>query len=82
MAPMASSGRNWEAYGQDVTLSPAITPAQQALLTDPQTSGGLLVACDPDSVAEVLALFAREGFDGAAVIGRMQHGAPRVDVAA
>eukprot|EP01034_Spumella_vulgaris_P044413 gene44413-55228_t len=39
-----ASGRNWEAYGKDVALSAAITPAQQALLTDPQTSGGLLVA--------------------------------------
>ena len=76
-----ASGRNWDAYGPDVMLAPAITPAQQALLTDPQTSGGLLVACDPDSVAEVLALFARDGFDSAAVIGRMQDGAPQVHVA-
>jgi hypothetical protein len=41
------------------------------LLTDPQTSGGLLVSCDAGSVDEVLALFAREGFGDAAVIGRM-----------
>jgi selenide,water dikinase len=77
-----ASGRNWEAYGSDVTLAPAISAAQQALLTDPQTSGGLLVSCDPASVQEVLALFAREGFGSAAVIGRMQAGAARVDVQA
>ncbi|MFL6656632.1 MAG: selenide, water dikinase SelD [Massilia sp.] len=77
-----ASGRNWEAYGKDVKLDPAVTPAQQALLTDPQTSGGLLVSCAPDSVAEVLALFAREGFADAAVIGRMQDGPARVDVGA
>jgi selenide,water dikinase len=76
-----ASGRNWDAYGKDVALSAAITPAQQALLTDPQTSGGLLVACDPASVAEVLALFAREGFEAAAVIGRTAAGAARVTVA-
>ncbi|WP_426210409.1 selenide, water dikinase SelD [Massilia sp. TWP1-3-3] len=75
-----ASGRNWDAYGKDVTLAPAITPAQQALLTDPQTSGGLLVSCDPGSVDEVLALFTREGFASAAVIGSMQEGAARIDV--
>ena len=51
------------------------------LLTDPQTSGGLLVSCDPGSVDEVLALFRRDGFDYAAVIGRMVEGAARVKVA-
>ncbi|AKU21666.1 selenide, water dikinase SelD [Massilia sp. NR 4-1] len=77
-----ASGRNWEAYGQDVSLSPAITPAQHTLLTDPQTSGGLLVSCAPDSVDEVLALFVREGFADAAVIGEMRSGAPHVQVEA
>jgi selenide,water dikinase len=77
-----ASGRNWDAYGKDVELAPAITPAQHALLTDPQTSGGLLVSCDPACVDDVLALFAREGFGNASVIGRMQPGAPRVTVRA
>ncbi|UOD28316.1 selenide, water dikinase SelD [Massilia violaceinigra] len=77
-----ASGRNWDAYGKDVTLSPSISAAQHNLLTDPQTSGGLLVSCDPGSVDEVLALFAREGFESAAVIGEMTAGAPRVQVAA
>ncbi|MFC0252493.1 selenide, water dikinase SelD [Massilia consociata] len=76
-----ASGRNWDAYGKDVALAASVTPAQQALLTDPQTSGGLLVSCDPASVDEVLALFAREGFGEAAVIGSMADGAPRVTVA-
>ncbi|MGI4844252.1 MAG: selenide, water dikinase SelD [Janthinobacterium lividum] len=76
-----ASSRNWDAYGKDVELGSAVTPAQRALLTDPQTSGGLLVSCDPASVDEVLALFAREGFNDAAVIGRMGEGDPRVSVA-
>jgi selenide,water dikinase len=75
-----ASGRNWEAYGKDVALGAAITPAQQALLTDPQTSGGLLVSCDPASIGEVLALFVREGFGQAAVIGRMRAGPAKVEV--
>jgi selenide,water dikinase len=75
-----ASGRNWEGYGKDVQLSPSITQAQHMLLTDPQTSGGLLVSCDPASVDEVLALFQREGFGEAAVIGRMAEGTPRIVV--
>ncbi|HEY1077759.1 MAG TPA: selenide, water dikinase SelD [Fontimonas sp.] len=76
-----ASGRNWDAYGADVTLAPTITPAQQALLTDPQTSGGLLVSCDLSAVQDVLDLFAREGFAHAAVIGEMASGEARVTVA-
>jgi selenide,water dikinase len=75
-----ASGRNWDAYGKDVTLDAAISDAQRALLTDPQTSGGLLVSCDPGAVDEVLALFAREGFAEAAVIGSMGTGAAGVTV--
>jgi selenide, water dikinase len=75
-----ASGRNWDAYGHDVELAPQLSAAQRVLLTDPQTSGGLLVSCAPDSVDAVLALFAREGFGEAAVIGRMEAGAPRVVV--
>jgi selenide,water dikinase len=76
-----ASGRNWEAYGNDVELAPTVSQAQHMLLTDPQTSGGLLVSCDEGSVEEVLALFRREGFGDAAVIGRMAEGAARVVVA-
>jgi selenide,water dikinase len=75
-----ASGRNWAGYGHQVQLAERITPAQQMLLTDPQTSGGLLVACAPDTVDEVLALFAREGFAHAAVIGDMAAGEAGVKV--
>jgi selenide,water dikinase len=77
-----ASGRNWAGYGHDVELGDAITPTQQVLLTDPQTSGGLLVACAEESVEEVLAIFRREGFPHAAVIGEMQAGLAGVEVKA
>jgi selenide,water dikinase len=77
-----ASGRNWAAYGHEVTLDAALTPARQALLTDPQTSGGLLVACAPDTVEAVLAVFQRDGFGQAAVIGSMSEGIPHVTVRA
>ncbi|MEA3120862.1 MAG: selenide, water dikinase [Paraburkholderia sp.] len=76
-----ASGRNWAAYGNDVTLSPELPPIAQALLADPQTSGGLLVACAEQSVGEVLDCLRAGGFGEAAVIGTMGEGAPRVFVA-
>ena len=57
------------------------TEAQRALLTDPQTSGGLLVSCTPESVDEVLAIFQRGGFGSATVVGRMEAGPAQVVVA-
>ena len=76
-----ASLRNWQGYGHDVVLGKDISAVHQALLTDPQTSGGLLVSCDPTCVEEVLALFAHEGFAHAAVIGEMVAGPARVEVA-
>lgn len=66
-----ASGRNWAAYGGDVQLPAGFGEVDQALLTDPQTSGGLLVTCDPAAVADVLAVFRRHGFEAAAQIGEV-----------
>ncbi len=66
-----ASGRNWAGYGHDVTLPANFAAEDRALLTDPQTSGGLLVSCEPAAVDAVLATFRRHGFDAAAVIGRV-----------
>ena len=75
-----ASGRNWAGYGKDVALPDGFESAKQALLTDPQTSGGLLVACAPDAVDGVLAAFRADGFDRAGVIGDVTAGMPRVVV--
>ncbi len=75
-----ASRRNWAGYGNDVHLGDGLVAWQQALLTDPQTSGGLLVACDPASVDQVLEVFRAQGFGSAAVIGQMNAGAPTVQV--
>jgi selenide, water dikinase len=75
-----ASARNWASYGEEVHLAPSLTPADQALLCDPQTSGGLLVACAPETVPAALEIFAREGFGQAAVIGEMTQGPARVTV--
>ena len=44
------------------------------VLADPQTSGGLLVACEHDSAGEVVSLLRAAGFDSAATIGRFRCG--------
>jgi len=75
-----ASARNWTAYGKDVELDASLTPMHRALLTDPQTSGGLLVACDPAAADAVLEVFRADGFGAAAVIGRMGQGPARVVV--
>jgi len=77
-----ASGRNWIGCGPGVDLPAGFGDAERALLTDPQTSGGLLVACAPDTVDAVLDAFRREGFAQAAVIGECVAGPPRVDVRA
>ena len=70
-----ASGRNWAGYGADVQLHEGLPATAQALMTDPQTSGGLLVSCAPEAVDAVLEIFRSEGFDAAAVIGRTEAGA-------
>ncbi len=69
-----ASGRNWSGYGKEIRLPEGMPDWQRALLTDPQTSGGLLVACAADTVDEVLAEFRQQGFDAACRIGRMVAG--------
>ncbi|HRE14197.1 MAG TPA: selenide, water dikinase SelD [Usitatibacteraceae bacterium] len=76
-----ASGRNFAGYGAQVTLGAGLDPAAQAVLTDPQTSGGLLVACAPDSVDAVLATFREHGFAQAREIGAIEAGSPGLDVA-
>jgi selenide,water dikinase len=66
-----ASGRNWQGYGAEVALGQALGDLERSLLTDPQTSGGLLVSCDAASVGEVMAVFRRHGFHAAAEIGEV-----------
>lgn len=72
-APGASE-RNWGSYGHEVHLPEGMAEWQRKLLCDPQTSGGLLVACEREAVPAVLAEMSREGFAQARVIGRLEQG--------
>ena len=69
-----ASGRNWAAYGKDVELPADFARVDQDLLSDPQTSGGLLVSCAPGAVDAVLDIFRRHGFAAATEIGQIAAG--------
>ena len=75
-----ASGRNWASYGHDVQLADGLGDIERALLTDPQTSGGLLVSCAPDTVTEVLSIFLQQGFSHVSVIGEIVAGEPAIVV--
>jgi len=75
-----ASTRNWAGYGQDVELGEGLGEWQQKFITDPQTSGGLLVSCAPEAAEAVLATFRQAGFGEAAVIGSLTAGEAKVSV--
>ncbi len=68
--------RNREALAPHVTFDPAVGEAMRVLLFDAQTSGGLLIAVDPDRANTLLAALQREGTPAAVRIGRLARGVP------
>jgi selenide,water dikinase len=75
-----ASKRNWASYGHDVVLPVGMPDWQRTLLCDPQTSGGLLIACSEDESASVLALLRERGFTHSARIGQFRAGPARITV--
>jgi selenide, water dikinase len=69
-----ASTRNWAGYGNEIELAKNIELWQQNLLTDPQTSGGLLISCAPEQEAEVLSILNADGFTSANKIGQFVAG--------
>jgi selenide, water dikinase len=74
-----ASTRNWQSYGDEVQLAPPIDSAMQAILSDPQTSGGLLVACTLEAASSVLEIFNKFQFERATVIGRFAGAGAGID---
>jgi selenide,water dikinase len=69
-----ASARNWAAYSGEVTLAANLGQLETDLVTDPQTSGGLLVSCEPAAADAVLSVFRNQGFAEACVIGHIDQG--------
>ena len=75
-----ASTRNWASYGESVRLPRDVADWQRALLTDPQTSGGLLVACAPERADEIAASIRGAGYPLARIIGAVSAGEPVVRI--
>ena len=75
-----ASKRNWASYGDEVSLPPDMPEWRRALLTDPQTSGGLLVACKAERAEAIRAAIEAAGYPRASVIGTVAAGAPGIEV--
>lgn len=76
-----ASARNWSGYGNEIDWPAAALDWQRAMVSDPQTSGGLLVSCASDAVDAVLRTFADAGFEQAALVGHMGKQAPAAGAA-
>jgi selenide, water dikinase len=75
-----ASGRNWASYAHEVVLPTDLPEWRLNLLTDPQTSGGLLVACAAERAAALLDMIAARGFPRARIIGHAEAGKPSVEI--
>ena len=75
-----ASGRNWASYSDAVDGADALEPWRLDLLTDPQTSGGLLIAVPAQRADETLAFVRRAGFSKSAAVGRFRSGHSRVEI--
>lgn len=75
-----ASTRNWNSYGDGVTLPADMPEWRRALLTDPQTSGGLLVACAPEKAEALKATIVAAGYARTSIIGEITSGTPAIDV--
>lgn len=73
-----ASDRNWASYSAQVTLPEGAPDWHRKMLTDPQTSGGLLVACDRATAPKVMEIFKQQGFKDACVIGALESGTPAI----
>ena len=75
-----ASQRNWNSYGDAVSLPADLPSWRRALLTDPQTSGGLLVACAPEKAEAIKAMMLAAGYARASLIGEVVAGTRGIEV--
>ena len=75
-----ASHRNWDSYGAQVSLPDGLPDWRRHILTDPQTSGGLLVSCAAQEAERLLARTREAGYSSASLIGSVKAGEPRVRI--
>ncbi len=67
---------NWRFLVDWVSWGPQVTKDEQLLLSDAQTSGGLLIAVAPGKADDLLAALRRHGTPAAALVGEIVAGEP------
>jgi selenide,water dikinase len=77
-----ASHRNWDSYGAGVVLPDGVSATLRHLLTDAQTSGGLLVACAAEEADALLRRIKADGYPAAAIVGGAVEGPSRIEVRA
>jgi selenide,water dikinase len=75
-----ASGRNWASYGEKIALPRNAPNWQRTILTDPQTSGGLLVACSSECAEAICTSIEAAGYPLARIIGSVSAGEPIIRV--
>ena len=75
-----ASHRNWDSCARDVSIPDALPLAMRHLLTDAQTSGGLLVSCEASAARDILAMIRDHGHHRAAIVGTVEAGDGRLIV--
>jgi selenide, water dikinase len=75
-----ASGRNWDSYNHQAIMPPGLPAWRRALLTDPQTSGGLLVACKAERAEQIRAMIEAAGYSRASIIGSVAAGEAAVQI--
>jgi selenide,water dikinase len=75
-----ASGRNWASYGAEVSLPADFPLWRRNLLTDPQTSGGLLISCAPEAAEDLCDVIRAAGYNAATIIGSVVEGEAGISI--
>ena len=75
-----ASARNWASYAENISLPLGFSDWRRDLLTDPQTSGGLLIACEPGRATEIRRSTIDAGYPEARIIGYAEAGSPSITI--
>ncbi len=75
-----ASHRNWDSYGENIVLPNNFPDYKRYLLTDPQTSGGLLLSVAPEDAEDIVYYAKENGYPLSTIIGKVREGKPKVIV--
>ncbi|MBH43501.1 MAG: selenide, water dikinase SelD [Rickettsiales bacterium] len=74
----AASTKNWKSYKNFVKNNNQLKKNERILLTDPQTSGGLLISCKNNKSKKVIELLKKNGYKSPKIIGFFSKSSPMI----